>query len=1164
LFEISGDYAGLGSSFECESLINLPLAKKTPKCCIFSGYCNFSEKRKHRLNLPIQPGLLVLQGNRFELLRDTVFAWLAQHPLQPLEEEIFLVQSNGVSQWLKMALAQQQGICAGIRLELPARFLWRSFRQVLGSAEVPANSPLERHPMVWRLMALLPHCVPRPGFELLHDFWHALDALAQFQLCQCVADLFDQYQVYRSDWLHQWAQGCDDNVPTDQHWQPRLWRELLLQLSDAQRASIRPALHDKFIQAMTTADPQKKIPQTVRRVVVFGMSHLPLQTLQAVAALAKKAQVLLVVNNPCRFHWADIFSSPTQISKIDPADLHHHAHPLLAAWGRQTGDFMRQLEAFGDLSGAMPKVEIFDDSKGGIFLTQVQAHIRDMTPIEEHPKITISDADRSIVFHVAHSAQREVEILHDQLLELLVQGLTPRDIVVMVPDIKKFSAAINAVFGQYLAPDARHIPFDIADMSLREQNPLIRAVQALLQLPAQRCTFAQVRNLLEQPAIAARFGVPQADLPQLTQWLLDAGVRWGLNTSQRSALGLQACGDQNSWLFGMRRLLLGYASGQAFEGIEPFTDLGGLDAALAGSVAALVEALLAWWEHSEKSHTPTHWNQQARALLNQFLAPVDETERLSLSALHSALEQWVSVCDAAHFDEKIPLAVFCQAWFDCVDEPGLQHRFLNGGVTFCTLLPMRAIPFEVVCLLGMNEGEFPRPTQHLDFDLMKAPGLSRPGDRSRFDDDRQLMLDAVLSARRVLYMSWTGRSERDNTEQPPSVLVSQWRDYLAAGWSADVVANRTTEHPLQPFSRRYFEGTTLFTHALEWRTAHEPVLSTGNSLPPLPLVGEGAPQGAGEGNPVPPSTTVDLTRLARFLANPVKDFFRHQLGVVWPDIEPSALNEESFSVSGLAQYQWVRRLVAQANLLCSVDPEPAVMAAVQSLQRGGQLPMAALAQREQAELVDAVLPMLRVWRALRLAYPQPQPTPSLTMTHAGFTLKDKLVLWKPEAGSSFSDAHWRHLEPRHLCPKNGPFEWRAEVLLPAWLQTVFASACGVAAPGVWVGSDASAHLPAMPQATAQQALQSMLEAFEQNQTNALPFACRSALAWLSGGHDAAQKTFEGSTHFRGEGQEPCLARLYPNYETLCANGQFTHWATTLFTPFQRWLKDEVQVAWHGL
>jgi len=53
----------------------------------------------------IRPGLLILHGNRLELLAETTFAWLTSHPLGPLEEETFLVQSNGMAEWLKMALA---------------------------------------------------------------------------------------------------------------------------------------------------------------------------------------------------------------------------------------------------------------------------------------------------------------------------------------------------------------------------------------------------------------------------------------------------------------------------------------------------------------------------------------------------------------------------------------------------------------------------------------------------------------------------------------------------------------------------------------------------------------------------------------------------------------------------------------------------------------------------------------------------------------------------------------------------------------------------------------------------------------------------------------------------------------------------------------------------
>ncbi len=131
----------------------------------------------------------------------------------------------------------------------------------------------------------------------------------------------------------------------------------------------------------------------------------------------------------------------------------------------------------------------------------------------------------------------------------------------MLPDIQKAAPSIRAVFGQYGRTDARFIPFDIADLSARAASPMLVALQWLLRLPQQRCRLSELCDLLDVPAVAARFGLAAQDVPQLTQWMAGAGIRWGLSDAQRSSLGLEACGDHNSAWFGLRRMLLGYATG---------------------------------------------------------------------------------------------------------------------------------------------------------------------------------------------------------------------------------------------------------------------------------------------------------------------------------------------------------------------------------------------------------------------------------------------------------------------------------------------------------------------------------------------------------------------------------------------------------------------------
>ena len=1200
----------------------------------------------------IKPGLLILHGNRIETLGDTVFEWVRTHPLQPLEEEIFLVQSNGVAEWLKMAIATRSGLCAATRVELPGRFMWRAYRQVLGRDAVPAKSALDKLPLVWRLMQLLPRVVQEAGFEPLAAFLRAGDLGRRLQLAQRLADLFDQYQVYRSDWLASWAAGQDLlprsaseagqpsaaalRVPADQRWQPALWRELLVPVSADERAGSRPQLHHSFLAALAAGS--KPATPLARRIVLFGAAQVPMQTLEALAALSQHCQVLMAIPNPCRFHWADIIDGRDllraerrrlphrqgrDLAGVSLEQMHAHANPLLAAWGRQGRDFVRQLDAFDDAMlarerFALPKIDLFDEGPGETLLAQVQANIRDLVPLAERARQVVAAADRSIVFHIAHSAQREVEILHDQLLCLLDQPaapisrqpLHPRDIIVMVPDIEVFAPAIRSVFGQYPRGDARFIPFDIADLTARGNNPMVVALEWLLRLPQHRCRVSEIRDLLDVPAVAERFGLQAPDLPRLTQWIEGSGIRWGLGQEQRAAQGLAACGEQNTWIFGLRRMLMGYAIGdcraavdraadrpggtaEALDAIEPYAEVGGLDAALAGSLGAVVNALTAWWSRSSVQATPIEWADRARALVDEFFAPTDERERLTVKSLQAALRDWLEACSTAGFNQPVSLAVVREAWLSGIDAPGLNRRFRAGGVTFCTLMPMRAIPFEVVCMLGMNDGDYPRRSSRSDFDLMGLPGQKRPGDRSRRDDDRQLMLDALLSARRVLYLSWAGRSVRDNSAQPPSVLVSQLRDYLAAAWqpeagggvngepagagAGDVLTSRTTAHPLQPFSRRYFEqqadlpeaGERLFTHAREWRAAHLHRADASVAVAPPRFEAD-------------PGLPLTVAALSRFLKNPVKDFFRQRLDVLFREADAAAQDDEAFALDGLDEYGLLSEVTDQILIELQGDagsnpvggtgrragvPGLALHRRVAEhmarIQRAGRLPMAEFGRRAELALVDALEPMLAAWQKVQALYPNASAREPLRYPSDAPQIDDWLDGLQVPPGDS-GQRVWLDIVPSRLCNSDKLRTVRPDKLVAAWVKSLVASACKVSVRGVIVGRDAMVMVAPLPTEGAAATLDMLIRTWHEGMTEPLPLACKTGLAWVRGAKDVAG-VYEGSQFggagkrggTRGEVEEACLARMYPNFESLIADGRFQALALRLFAPLQQWVTDHV-------
>ncbi len=1119
---------------------------------------------------PITPGLLVLHGNRLEDLREVVFGWLGQHPLDPLEEAVFLVQSNGIAEWLKLAIAEQSGICAATRIELPAQFLWRAYRQMLGRAAVPAAAPFDKAPLAWRLMRLLPTLLDAPGFAPLRQYLNDGDPLRRYQLAQRLADLFDQYQVYRADWLADWATGDDvlrraDGqvcaLADDQRWQALLWRAVLADVPDAQRETGRSTIHRRFIAELESGElPAHPLP---RRVVIFGAAALPLQVLEAMAALARHCQVILAVPNPCRFHWADIIDGREllraqrrrhalrdniDLSTQSLEDLHSLSHPLLAGWGRLGRDFIRLLDQFDDAAAAQERfdigrIDLFDEAPGTTLLQQLQARIRDLEPLSPDHRPALAGSDRSIVFQVAHGPLREVEILHDQLLSLLADGsLTPRDIVVMVPEIETFAPAIHAVFGQYPTSDPRHIPYTIADQKSLQVNPLLVALEWLLALPEQRCTASELRDLLDVPALARRFGLGGEDLSRLAQWIEGAGIRWGLSPDHRKRLDLASCGEQNTWLFGLSRMLLGYACGDEgpFAGIEPYEEIGGLDAAAVGGLAALTLALQRWQDRLSQAATPGEWGEQLHELLLAFFSASDERDQLTLAALENALQNWQLACAEADFTEPLPLSVVREAWIALLDEPNLTRRFLGGGVTFCTLMPMRAIPFEVVCLLGMNDGDYPRRSSRADFDLLALPGMARPGDRSRRDDDRYLMLEAVLAARRVLYLSWSGRNPRDNSEEPPSVLVSQLRDYLAAGWADGTVEARTIEHPLQPFSRRYFEGGDLFTHAREWRAAHYAVASASpDTLPPF------EPE---------PGFHLNISLLADFLKNPVRHFFRYRLDVVFGERETAADDDEPFGLDALDEYQLVSRFLDTARRHGDgADISGQVEELADRIARAGELPLGPFGERERHRLVRLITPIWQQWNDLQQQWPEPGDKAALRFEHRGLLLED----WLDGLRRNGETRAWLRLDPSVFCDKKG--QLRADKLITAWVTQLVAAACGQEVEGILVGRDAVLQLGTPDPETARATLCELIDAWHSGLQSPLPLACRTALAYLAE-NGKPKQAFEGSYTSPGEaGRDTALARAYPDYAALTADGEFFGLAERLFGPMNAWLAEYATV-----
>ena len=1046
---------------------------------------------------------MVFHGNRLEDLRDLTIGLFRHNPLPPLLPETLLVQSNGMKHWLEMALADDSamGICAATQMELPSSFIWRMYRLVLGQALVPVAMPFDKQALVWRLWRLLPEFARKhqvaPLLAYVKD-----DPLGRqrYQLAQQVADVFDGYQSYRADWLTDWAngqfvlqhKGARKDMPADQVWQAQLWQLLqqdVLQTQAPELASqchSRADVHSQFMHKVqqTNALKPAALPP---RIVVFGISNLPMQVVEALAALGRWSQVIMMVQNPCQEYWGH------------DMDLVAQKHSLLSSWGQQGRDYLHALERFDQPENAlsvMSKQTFFVDPAEQVSpsrLQKIQSDILNLNAMPEHPEHLPDDG--SIQMVQAHSAQREVEILHDRLWAWFDENKSwkPADVMVMVPDMASFASHIQAVFGRFPVHHPRHIPFSVADTTPR-QVPLVQALEFLLNLPEARVTLSEWLSLFEVSAVRSQFQMDEADVHTLKNWLQAAAVRWGLNPTHRQKWGVPSNmphAQQNTWAYGLQSLILGYAAGQAegsaaWQGVWPLPQVSGLSALKVGYLAQWLEAVSSSLAQLNAEHTPAEWCTVMHGLMARFFEADNEADERMLLRLKQELTHWQSLCEQAGLSEPLPLTVVREHWLSGLESAGLQQRFFGGGVQFSTLMPMRAIPFKGLCLLGMNDGAYPRQSTPRDFDLMTTHWLA--GDRSRREDDRYLFLEAFLSAREKLYISWQGRRPTDNQKMPPSVLVAQLRDTLKARFSPELDA---VLQPLQAFSAKYFEPhSKFFTYAADWEMAQK----MDAELQSAPVVSD-ATHAA-----FPAISEWPLQECMRLLKQPVEVYWRSRLGVLLQGPEEALLDDENFSLNGLDRYSLGRHLLEADDIELQFEAE----------KLKGQLPMGASGQTVLKQQYDAALRVIDRAAPYLEKFSQELPTQSvavvLAMPWGDVRISAEIAGLRQELRSSdqlpIDSDHVRTLQMTRrpgavATGQKDQQSARADVLINLWPNHVLLSAAGWTVSSVAVGLDAVAVLPVMSPRAAQHLLAQWLGVYVEAWRQPLPTTLKAGLAFVS-------------------------------------------------------------------
>ncbi len=1037
---------------------------------------------------------------------------LSKSPVPPLERETIVVLSNGMARWVSMELAGLHGVSAGVDFRFPNDLLDSCFRSALPDSAT--SQPFTIEEMTWRIASRLPELSQTKGFEQIAAYLgNGSDDRQLLQISRTLADTFDQYTIFRPELVMGWDNGDGED------WQPRLWRAISSECKGEHRA----ALLSKFGHKMTTSG---FIPNNLpRRISLFGISYLPPFHLEALRLLSSHCEVACYLLNPCGQYWGNIISEKRMAGMelrtnhlSEAKEYYETGNPLLSSLGTLGQEFFESLLEYGfeceELDGEPTVSQLQTPADPLTLLATIKNDILTLNDRLFKNQISpISPNDPSLQIHTCHGPMREMEILYDNLLAIFdeIPDLEPRQVVVMIPDIENYAPYISAVFGNRVGGRPA-LPFSIADRSVRGESPFVEAFLNLLSLSSGRFGVNEVLNILEIPVVAARYDISSDELETLREWAHNCGVRWGLDGGHRAELGFPVF-DDYSWQNGLDRLFLGYAmysnGAGAFHGILPYPSIEGRQAVPLGKLSEFIGQLRRLHSDIAERKTLDQWADLLSGIVEKMLKG-DDLDSAGQTAVARALNGLRESRFSSGFIQPVSLEAVRDILKQHLSQSGGGYGFMGGSITFCAMLPMRSIPMRVVCLAGMNDGQFPRTSRQPGFSLMS--GNRKRGDRSLRDEDRYLFLEALMSAEERLYISYNGQSNRDNSIIPPSVLVSELQDYVGR-FFIDSQTRKAPQilrcHRLQGFSSAYFDSdkdTNLFSYDQESCQAIEERRLTGftqHAFISGELTGEELQ-----------SQRVDIRQLRRFLANPAAAFLERRMRISPFSPEEETDEREPFAVDGLSGYSLAQELVSH---ILQGGTSETVFCAVRS--RGILPPLTAGKAAFDAAWSKSALFAAKV---------APHLGEKLDRLEIDIELDDFRISGILDDITAVTQLRWRCTGMKG---KDRLYSWLDHLLLN------FMAPAGYPRESIMIASDLSMTLP--PIENAAEILTDLLTLYAEGMRRPLPFFPQTSWDFLTDGIAKAEKSWNGDKRIGIPGESDnqsvrlCFGEAEPFGEEFC-------------------------------
>ncbi|WWO98603.1 MAG: exodeoxyribonuclease V subunit gamma [Candidatus Dasytiphilus stammeri] len=815
---------------------------------------------------------IIYHSNQLEILNFLMSHHLKNHIFNdPFSSEEIIVPSTSIIPWLERSITEQiGGITANIKFILPETFIWNMFVCML--PDIPSENQFSKEKIKWKIMAIIPRMLNHPEFHIFKQYLSIItsDNHQLFILATYLSELYYQYLIYRPEWLIQWEKKpctkIDNLIEKSQRWQVSLWHEIIsftkrLDQSISHIANIYPC----FLKKIRNLKNNSNCFYLPRRIFIFNNLRLPPLYIRILEALSKHIDIHFFCVNPCRHYWGDINVNANTEETI--------SNPILKSWGKLGRDNFYLLSQFEQTH----EIDAFVDLKPDNLLHTIQ---HDILELEDYTSIDFTENwikkkrlfnvnDNSIQIHISYSLQCELEVLQQQLHSLILKdpSLTPNDIIVMVPDIDFYAPFIQAIFGN--TNSELYLPFHICDRSVNRIYPLVRSFISLLRIVEKNLSLDDIFSLLEIPALAMNFQISKENLADLHQILSESEKRIKADNS-KNQIELFLEFNQNK-----------------------------LGTKLTEGIAEIYSKLSQWRELLLQPRVLDDWKPICSKMINDFFLIHNGTNPEVIAVLTFIKHKWYAILENAiscfNQDDVLPVHFLYEELLMQLNQMKVNISFMKNSINFCSLTSLRLVPFKVVCILGMNDGIYPRISSSISYNLI----IHNPkiGDINQRDDDRYLFLETLLSAREIFYLSYIGSSIPGKIKKFPSLFINEILNYIVQsyywpndkGLELENSTNKIRNH-LQHFHCKSTELENLILKNYDHNLISEN-FKINNMILPKQVIHE-----------------LNVQNFLYFWQHPVRAFFNKRLGVKFSYPERSTINKP-FILDKLTHYQIKAKLL---------------------------------------------------------------------------------------------------------------------------------------------------------------------------------------------------------------------------------------------------------------